>query len=251
MHYGVGPGLQSGGEEVVGLRRARTRRAQGPFLPPLRSKLSRFTRPPGTQIPHPRPCGSITSNRIRPASLSCDHRRPRKTPPTETGSSSRRGSRPLSFSPMSQAGPTPVKHRKVPVPSTRASIKYSVEARRSSDTLIPSDPIALQPTIPNPSLLALLHILRIIRGTADWSQGFFFIATDIKLRRHGCKSSLRSLQGEMGFGHSSHSVRGSSAWISYLARWCIGCPAAPPIIPTMPDLLRPAPVSHFPGEDLC
>lgn len=43
------PGPQSGGEEVVGLRRAWTGESTGPFPPPLCSKLSRFTRPPGVR----------------------------------------------------------------------------------------------------------------------------------------------------------------------------------------------------------
>lgn len=50
-------------------------------------------------------CGSIDS---APADNgSCDHGSPRKTASTETGSTSRHGSRPLSLSPMSQTGPTP------------------------------------------------------------------------------------------------------------------------------------------------
>lgn len=49
----------------------------------------------------------------------CDHGGPRKSASTETGSTSRHGSRPLSLSPMSQIGPTPAQPRTVPVPPTR------------------------------------------------------------------------------------------------------------------------------------
>lgn len=52
-------------------------------------------------------------------SVSCDRGSPRKKASTETGSTSRHGSRPLSLSLMSQTGPTPTQPRKVPVPPTR------------------------------------------------------------------------------------------------------------------------------------
>ena len=55
------PGQRSGGEEVVGLRLGLDEESAGPFPPPRRSKLSRFTRPSGIQIPHPRPVEPSTA----------------------------------------------------------------------------------------------------------------------------------------------------------------------------------------------
>ena len=49
------------------------------------------------------------------------------------------GSRPLSFSPMSQAGPTPAKHRKVPVPSTRCGRIFRRKEGREDSSLLSPD----------------------------------------------------------------------------------------------------------------
>lgn len=61
MHYGVSPSSRAEERkwwDYGGLGRGER---EGPFPPPLCSKLSRFTRSPGTPVPHPRPVKTSTA----------------------------------------------------------------------------------------------------------------------------------------------------------------------------------------------